>query len=150
MCFSPILLLSRDRRPHSPVRKHVHVYAALPKGGPRTWPCQSGGTEHFQEETASGCSPGPVGSRCFYPGLCFYFLSPPFTSFPSAPLPPAPAKGKSGFILPLGPVYTAVATLCFAARVYREKITPASICEFFGCLEQWSTGWCLGALYTLL
>jgi len=57
----------------------------------------------------------------------FISSSPSFTSSLSLPLLPAAAKGKSGFILPLGLVYAAMATLGFSAEMYREKIMPDSL-----------------------
>lgn len=89
--------------------------------------CRPQGTELFQEETASGCSPGQWAVDTSVHVSAFVSSSPLFTSSPSLPLSPAPAKGKSSFILPLGLVYVATATLCFVAEIYREKIMSESL-----------------------
>lgn len=107
------------------LRKNVCVLAALPKGSQRMWPCLSGDAELFQEETASGCSPEAANASVH--DSAFVFSSPPFTPSPSLSLLAAPAKGKSGFILPSASVYAAMATLCFTAETYREKITSGSL-----------------------
>lgn len=144
------VLLSRDRRHHSLVRKHVHVDTAILKGRQSRWPWPSGVQSSSRRKLPVAVAGGQQAVDASVCDFAFILASPPFASSPSLTLLPKPAKGNSGFIPLLGPVYAAVPTWCFAAGIHREKITSVSIYWFFGCLEWGSLGKCLGVSCTWL